>query len=498
MAYLIGVDIGTTNVKAVAFNIKGDILGEHSEDYPMYHPQIDWSEQEPEEIIIALEDCLQKVVRRSRSQGELLGICFSAAMHSLIALAEDGQPLTRSIIWADNRSAEIANALRTTHEGRRMYDSNGTPIHAMTPACKLLWLREHEPDIFRAAARFVSIKEYVIYRLTGKFLVDYSIASATGLFNIRDFCWDEWTLSYLGLSTERLSKPVSPYHIERLTEGNTLGLPVGTPLVMGASDGCLANLGSGAIVTGTMAVTVGTSGAVRVCTPNPYIDPEMRTFCYILDEDTYVVGGATNNGAVVLQWIKEGFFADLDYPAMVEKASHVAIGADGLLCLPYLLGERAPLWNSGVRGGFIGLDIHHSGAHFVRAVLEGILLNLFSIGKVLTENQPIHAIYANGGFAKNETWVQMLADIFGLSVNLNDTVETGSVGAAMVGLRALGYLGEKDDLSVLQSFTPVMSTFTPDLKNHEAYAKIYKDFNQWAYVLNQQSKKMPYSSRLMP
>jgi gluconokinase len=497
MAYLIGVDIGTTNVKAVAFNLKGDILGEHSEDYPMYHPHVDWSEQEPEEIIIALEDCIRKVVRRLRSQGELLGLSFSAAMHSLIALNANGDPLTRSIIWADNRSADLANTLRSSEAGRRIYESNGTPIHAMAPVCKLLWLRKNEPEIFRNAARFVSIKEYVLFRLTGKYLVDFSIASATGLFNIRQFRWDEWTLNYLGLAPERFSEPVPPYHTEYLSEANTLDLPAGTPIILGASDGCLANLGSGAIVTGTMAVTVGTSGAVRICTPTPYTDPEMRTFCYILDENTYVVGGATNNGAVVLQWLKEGFFPDLDYPAMVEKAAQVAIGADGLLCLPYLLGERAPLWNSGVRGGFIGLDIHHTGAHFTRAVLEGILLNLFSIGKVLTENVPIHTIYANGGFAKNETWVQMLADIFGLTVHLNDTVETGSVGAAMVGFRALGLLDEKDELAVLQAFTPVMNTFSPDLKNHEAYSKLYENFIQWAYMLNQQSKENPYSSRLI-
>ncbi len=485
MAYIIGADIGTTNVKAVAFDLQGEILCSHSEDYPMFHPQPDWSEQDPDQIVAALEICIGEVVKNARDYGEVIGLSFSSAMHSLIALDATGKPLTRCIIWADNRSAALADELRESPRGRRLYKSNGTPIHAMTPACKLLWLREQEPGLFNDAARFVGIKEYVLYQLTGKYLVDFSIASATGLFNIHRFAWDSYTLKYLGITTDKLSEPVSPYHVEKLPKNNSLNLPAGTPLVMGASDGCLANLGSGAVVPGTMAVTVGTSGAVRITSPTAYTDPKMRTFCYILDQETYLVGGASNNGAVVFQWLKETFFPDLEYARMQEEAGRISVGSEGLLCLPYLLGERAPLWNSAVRGGFVGLDVHHTAAHFVRAVMEGILLNLYSIGKVLMENQPIHTIFANGGFAKSEVWVQMLADVFGVAVHLNDTVETGSVGAAMVGLKALGHL---DDFGDATQFTPVSRIFTPDPIHHAYYKKLHEDFMHWAHLLNLKAK----------
>lgn len=485
MAYIIGADLGTTNIKAVAFDLKGEILADHSEEYPMQHPQPGWSEQDPEEIMRAVEYCIQAVVKKCRMQGEALGVSFSAAMHSLIMLDANDKPLSNSIIWADNRSAELAEALRQTPEGRKMYRTNGTPIHAMSPLCKLLWMKENDPKLFKNAAKFVGIKEYIILKMTGKYLIDFSIASATGLFNIEKFGWDAYTLEYLGLTAERFSEPISTYHIEKLPADNVLGLPADTPLIMGASDGCLANLGSGAIVPGTMAVTVGTSGAVRVSAPDAYVDPEMRTFCYILDEDTYVIGGATNNGAVIFEWLKDHFFDKISYEDLFDQAADLEPGTDGLLCLPFLLGERAPLWNSAVRGGFVGLDIHHTPPHFVRAVMEGTLLNMLSIGKVLLENQEVNVIYANGGFAKSKVWVQMLADVFGITVNLNDTVETGSVGAALMGLKALGHIETYADA---KEFTQIGHIFKPIAANRKAYEGVYKRFEKWVEIFDKESK----------
>jgi len=486
MPYIIGADIGTTNAKAVAFSLDGTILYVHSEEYPIYHPRADWSEQDPNEILRAVEKCIRKVLDECREHGEVKALSFSAAMHSLIVLDEEGKPLSPSIIWADNRSASIADDLRQTEEGKKIYHSNGTPIHAMAPVCKLLWLREHNSELFEAAARFVGIKEYVVFQLTGKYLIDYSIASATGLFNIRQLGWDTWTLDYIGLSADRLSEPVSPYHIEYLPESNTLGLSVETAIVMGGGDGCLANLGSGATTPGEMAVTIGTSGAVRICTPEAYTDEHMRTFCYLLDETTYVVGGATNNGAVVFQWLKDTLFQNESYEALFDKASEIKVGSDGLLCLPFLLGERAPLWNSAVRGGFVGLDMYHTAPHFVRAAMEGILLNMFTIGQVVMENQSIHTIYGSGGFAKGDTWVQMLSDVFGIPVHLNDTVETSSVGAALIGLKALGQLDNLDDPN---EFTDVVKKYKPDMQKHRAYLDVYAKFAQWAQIVDKQSDK---------
>jgi gluconokinase len=481
MPYIIGCDIGTTNVKSVAFDsATGQILTSHSESYEMQHPQPDWSEQDPAEIFAATCKTISKVVELINEQDQLLGVSFSAAMHGVLALDKAGSELTSLIIWADNRSSDIAVRLRSSRVGKKIYNHNGTPIHAMTPVCKLLWLKEHQPEIYQKADRFIGIKEYVVFRLTGKFLVDYSIASATGMFNIRELEWDSYTLKKLGLKAEKLSSAVSPYHIEKVPAGNAAGLPAGTALVMGASDGCLANLGSGAIRPGSMAVTIGTSAAVRICSRKPYSDPLMQTFCYILDEETYIVGGPSNNGAVIFEWLVNTFFPKEEFHRVFDAAAKVVPGAEGLLFYPYLLGERAPLWSSTVRGGFSGLDIRHTSSHFARSVMEGILLNLHGIGKILMEMQDIDTIYANGGFARSTVWVQMLSDIFGIKIRLNETVETGAVGAAMMGLKALGV---NKDFSEMESFTTVGQEFDPEGAVHQVYEVLSEKFAKGAKMM---------------
>lgn len=474
MSYIIGCDIGTTNVKAVAFDsVSGAILTSHSESYEMLHPQPDWSEQDPDAIYEAVCLTLKTVADFCKEKSELLGISFSAAMHGVLALDKNGRKLTGLIIWADNRSSDIAVKLRSSITGKKIYNNNGTPIHAMTPVCKLLWLKSHQPEIYKRASKFLSIKEYIIYRLTGNFVVDYSIASATGMFNIRELKWDEYTLKKLNLKSEKLSVAVSPYHIEKLPADNAVQLPEGTALIMGASDGCLANLGSGAVKPGSMAVTIGTSAAVRICSDKAYTDPYMQTFCYVLDEKNYIIGGPSNNGAVIFEWLMNTFFQNEEYDAVFQEASGVKPGSDGLLFYPYLLGERAPLWSSAVRGGFSGLDIQHGKAHFARAVMEGVLLNLYSIGKILMQMKDIDTIFANGGFARSPIWVQMLSDIFGKKVMLNETVETGAVGAAMMGLKALGIY---KDYSEMKTFTTVGQEFDADSEVHKQYDELSKKF----------------------
>ncbi len=293
------------------------------------------------------------------------------------------------------------------------------------------------------------------------------------MFNIRQLKWDEYTLKKIGLRSSKLSEAVSPYHIEKLPVNNPAELPAGTPLIMAASDGCLANLGSGAIRTGSMAVTIGTSAAVRICSDKAYTDPLMQTFCYILDEKTYIVGGPSNNGAVIFEWLMNTFFANEEYDVVFKEASTIKPGSDGLLFYPYLLGERAPLWSSEVRGGFSGLDIQHTRPHFARAVMEGILLNLSSIAKAMLEMHNIDTIFANGGFAKSPIWVQMLADIFGKKVVLNETVETGAAGAAMMALKALGVYKNYSEMS---AFTLVGQEFDADPAVHKQYKALCDRF----------------------
>ena len=444
MDYFIGIDIGTTATKAVAFDDGGGIIAHHSVSYDMQHPQDGWAEQSPDVIWHAVTDSLNIVQALCFAKGALQGVSFSAAMHSLIAVDADGTPLTNCIIWADNRAASIAEGLRISDFD--LFRRTGTPIHAMSPLVKILWLRQNLPDVFRRTAKFVGIKEYIFFKIFGKWLADVSLASATGLMNLEKMHWDEAALDLANIRTDQLSDIRPPQYFERFSlkktakhTETTLNLPDQTPFVLGASDGCLANLGSDATQTGDVALTVGTSGAIRAFVPDVFIDEKMRTFCYRLDAKRCVIGGGTNSGAFVLQWFKEEIVRSrLSFGDFYATAAEAAAGSDGLLMLPYLMGERAPIWDSSARGAFVGISAEHRREHFIRAAMEGVIFHLFSIGKILNEHQPTARILAGGGFAQSPLWVQIVADVFQKPVVVGATVETSARGAVIIGREALG------------------------------------------------------------
>jgi gluconokinase len=482
---VIGLDIGTTSTKAVAFGPQGRIRGSHSVDYPLYTPHPSWAEQDPEEILQAVIDAVRHALLKAGAKADdVIALGMSTAMHSLIALDEHAHPLTRTIIWADNRSVEQAERIKRERGGFEIYRRTGTPIHPMSPLPKLLWMREQQPDLFKRAAKFVSIKEYVIHRLFGQFVVDYSIASATGLFNLERLDWDEEALELVGVRPEQLSKPVPTTHVltgmnrERATQ---MGLNALTPFVVGASDGVLANLGVGAIDKGEVAVTIGTSGAIRTVVEKPLTDEQARTFCYALTDKHWVIGGPTNNGGIMLRWLRDEFAAPeievakrlgLDpYELMIQYAEKVPAGSEGLLFLPFLSGERAPYWNANARGMFFGLSLHHKREHFIRAVLEGVIFSVFSVGVALRDLAgPAVDIRASGGFARSPFWLQILSDMLGREVLVPESHEASALGAAVM---ALYGIGEVDSLRVIKDWIQIRNSLKPNTANTETYLQLY-------------------------
>ncbi len=294
---------------------------------------------------------------------------FSSAMHSIIAVDEKGKPLTRCITWADNRSASWAEKIKNDMNGHEIYLRTGTPIHPMSPLSKLVWLQNEQAELFAKSYKFISIKEYVFYKLYKEYVIDYSIASATGMFNLKSLKWDEEALHVAGITDKKLSKLVPTTHsLTGLDEelAKEMNVLVSTPFVVGASDGVLSNLGVNAIDPGVVAVTIGTSGAIRAVTNRPVTDPKGRIFCYALTEDHWVIGGPVNNGGMIFRWARDQLgTSEIElakrlgkdpYEVLTEIAAKVSPGSDGLLFHPYLAGERAPLWNANARGSFFGLD----------------------------------------------------------------------------------------------------------------------------------------------
>lgn len=485
---MVGVDIGTTSTKALLIDKTGNVFGRESVEYPLYTPAANVAEQDPDVILQAVVDAIAGAVGASQvDPASIRFVSFSAAMHSLLAVDEDGRPLTRSITWADNRSAEAARWIREEGGGHGIYLRTGTPIHAMSPLSKLVWMKEALPEVWRRAHRFLSVKEYVFYRLFGQYVVDHSIASATGLFHLQDGEWDEDALAVAGVKREQLSELVPTTHVLtgcRPEWAQRMGVLPTTPFVIGASDGVLANLGVAAIDPGVVALTIGTSGAVRTVTTEPSTDPKGRTFCYVLTPELWVLGGPVNNGGVILRWVRDEWMgtetaqarqAGVDpYDRMMELAAQVPPGSDGLLFHPYLMGERAPLWNPDARGSFFGLGMHHTKEHLLRAAMEGVLFNLYSVFLALRERtgEPTR-IHASGGFARSALWRQMLADIFGLDVIVPTEVESSCLGAVVLGMQATGMASSLD---IVKEWVPIPSPIRPTSAHRLVYEELMPIF----------------------
>jgi gluconokinase len=482
--YMIGIDIGTTSTKAVVFAIDGRVIAHDAVEYPLFTPTPSVAEQDPEQIYCAVRSVIKGAVHKAHAApAEIVCVAFSAAMHSLIAVDKNDLPITRSITWADNRAVAWAERIKRDLGGEAIYRRTGTPIHPMSPFVKLLWLQHEQPDVFRRAARFIGVKEYVFFRLFGRYVVDYSIASATGLFNLSKLDWDEGALEVAGITPERLSSLVATtFHLQGLSSAmaQELGLLPETPFVIGANDGVLSNLGVNAIAPGEVAITIGTSGAMRTVVDRPQTDPSGRTFCYALTDRHWVVGGPVNNGGIIFRWVRDEFAASesetakrlgIDpYEVLTRIAERVPAGSEGLIFHPYLAGERAPLWNANLRGSFFGLGMHHRKEHMIRAVLEGVILNLYSIlPAVEALIGPTQTIKATGGFARSGLWRQMMADVFDRQVLVPESFESSCLGAAVLGLYALGRV---DSLDVISAMVGTTHRHTPNAQHVAVYARL--------------------------
>jgi len=487
MPVIVGVDMGTTNTKALCLQPDGTILSSHSVSNRLIEPQPTWAEQDPEEIVQGVIQAVRGSLEKGKvSPSDVMGVCFSAAMHSIMAVDGNGRPLTRAIIWADNRARQEASRLQKSGEGLAIYRRTGTPLHPMSPLAKLKWFQKEEPDLYRRVRKWISFKEYLLHRLLGEWVVDYSIASATGLFHLQKKEWDADILAELDLRQDHLSNPVPATAVFRSLKkeiAEEMGLLPGTPIIIGASDGVLANVGVGAVELGEVAVTVGTSGAIRTVAEKPLTDSKGRTFCYALIEDRWVIGGAVNNGGILLQWFKEHFAKEqADLKALLQEAEPIPPGAEGLLCMPFLTGERAPYWNADLSGAFVNIRLHHGRGHFLRAVLEGICYSLRSVFEVMKPMVgPVRDVRASGGFARSPLARQMLADVLGEKLLFAENPEASAVGAAALGL--LG-IGKWDSLDQVKQWEILEGKHRPHPKAQAAYDALFQQYAAYAEWMN--------------
>lgn len=496
-----GVDIGTSSTKAVLFNERGEVICREATHYELVTDETGKAEESPTEIFEAVITSIQGVMKNI-DKTELRGISFSSAMHSLIMVGSDGELLTECITWADGRSSEALENIKRDNYLFQLYEATGTPIHPMSPFAKICWLKEDEAQLFHRAEKFVDIKSYILNRLFDVWVMDESLASGTGLYNILEHDWEFEAMEIVKLTPDYLPKVVpETYQLHGVKKeyAELMGIPENLPFIVGGSDGALANIGIQATGRNDVTITVGTSGAVRKLTNEFQVDSRGRTFCYGAGDGYFIAGGAVNNGGKVVEWGLQQFGSESeimnrDFTSFIAHIDEVAPGASGLLFQPYLLGERAPFWTNDIRGGFVGLTINHSKAHFVRAILEGIAFNLAEVYEAVAA--PDDIIYVTGGISGHEAWCRLLADILNREVRVPHTIEGSSLGAAIIGMRSLGILKTLN----LEQTLPIKAVYHPS-ENTKKYAELRPIFKQVTTqlmasysMLNSWQKKFDYNS----
>lgn len=444
---VIGLDLGTTDIKAIAFDAAGQPLVRAQRPSSLTRGADGAAELDPERVADAAEDALADVFATLRSQSRSVSrIGVSAAMHSLIPIGADGAPLAPAMTWADLRPQPDAEALWRSPAGPAIYARTGTPIHAMSPLAKLLWLRRARPDIFQRAAMFTGLKEWLWRRWFGEWAVDASLASATGLYNLRTGQWDAEALTLAAVTPDRLPRIVPTAYARSdgaASLARRLGLAQAPLIALGASDGALANLGSGALDGTRLALTVGTSLAVRRTTPEPATNPVTRVFCYVLGPGRFVTGAASNSGGVTLDWLYKSVLTQwagatpTSLPGAFDEARDAL--AEGLIFLPYIAGERAPLWSAGTSGALVGLRASHTAADTLRAAIEGLLFNAkWLVEQVIDGRNAPEAIIATGGVFQSMWIAQLAANILDLPILAMESVDASARGAALVADVAAG------------------------------------------------------------
>jgi gluconokinase len=451
---VIGLDVGTTDVKAVAFGVGHDWRTLSMRQCPPLQGSGNQEVQDPAAIQKAVRGALAECA--SAVEGaEVLAISVGSAMHGLIGLDSDVQPLTPLITWADSRAREQARRLRNIDLD--LHALTGVPVHPMSPLVKLVWFADHEPHTLTAVRWWAGLKELVLSWLTDEVVTELSSASGTGLLDINTRKWSSEAIRIAGISPDQLPAIVrSSAQLSLSARAASLtGLPAGTIVIAGGGDGPLANVGTGAIEPGTAGMSLGTSGAVRMATRTAAVDSAGSLFCYSLTEAIWVLGSAISNGGAVARWAERALTPDLGAAKvsarrhetttgafepderLLELAASVPPGSEGLLMLPYLLAERGPLWDPNLPGAYLGLRIDHTRAHLVRAAIEGVCAQMRLIVDRLSEVHPVRTVRATGGVFRSQLWREVMAAMIDRPLEVVSEAEGTALGAAALGLFAL-------------------------------------------------------------
>ncbi|MEI7555657.1 xylulokinase [Candidatus Chlorohelix sp.] len=492
MSYFMGIDLGTTSARAIIVDGEnGQVVAAGTSEYPLYTPQPLWAEQDPADwwcgTIEAVKKALFEGAGKLGKAPEIVAIGLSGQMHGVVLLDEEGEILGPSLIWCDGRAQAQCDYITEEVGAEKLIELTANPAIVGFSAPKLIWLREHCPDQFLRAAHFLLPKDFIRYKLTGEFASEVSDASGTLLFDVANRKWSEEMCHKLEIDSDLLpdvyestvvSGQVSPQAAAQT------GLRAGTPVVGGGGDQAAGAVGNGIVRAGLVSSAIGSSGVVFAHSAIPALDPggRVHTFCHAVPGSWHVMG-VTQGAGISLRWFRDeiagrheietALVSGTDiYEILTRQAAEAPAGSEGLIFLPYLMGERTPHLDPQARGVWFGLTAAHRRSHLVRSVLEGVSYSLKDCLSLLEDmGLPIEEIRASGGGGKSQLWRQIQADMFEREVVTINATEGPAYGAALLAGVGTGFW--KDVGSACDSCIQIRSRTAPIHANSEVYRRYY-------------------------
>ncbi len=505
MSYLMGIDVGTTGTRAVLVRPDGHVVGAATGDHqPMRMAKPGWAEQEPEDWWQATIRAVRAALEKAGLSGtDVAGIGLSGQMHGVVLLDKTHSVLRPSLIWCDQRSQAQCDWITSRVGAERLIELVSNPALTGFSAPKLLWVRDNEPKTFERATRFLLPKDFVRFRLTSELATDVSDASGTLLFDVKSRRWSKEMFSSLELDSRLVPTAYeSPEVTGKITRETALatGLAAGTPVVGGAGDQAASAVGNGIVLPGLASATLGTSGVVFTYTEAPKLDPlgRIHTFCHAVPGKWHVMG-VTQGAGLSLRWFRDQLGSQeawcaaqlgVDpYEVIVREAERIPVGSDGLLFLPYLMGERTPHLDALARGMWFGLTAAHTRAHLIRSILEGVAFSLRDSLEIFKELEiPVEQIRLSGGGSRSFLWRQIQADIYAKEVVTLRTSEGSAFGAALlagVGSRTFSSVEEaaRATIQIRERMAPRRELTAVYDRHYEVYRSLYPQVRDLAHQL---------------
>ncbi len=492
MVLLLGIDVGTTSVKAGVFDAQGGCRGMVRRDYTLQTSSIDQVEMDAETYWEAVCGVVRQVLAKNGISGQdIAGIGVSSQGETVIPVDESGQPLHPAIVWLDNRAHAEAQELEA-RLGEFVYHHTGIPnINPTWTACKIAWLASHRPDVFKTAAKFLLVQDFIVFRFTNRFVTEGSIACTTLLYDIVTHTWWQEALSAIGLNADRLPEISTPGAIAgTLTApaAEALNLPAGLPVVLGGMDQAAGAVGCGNISAEMVSETTGGALAIQVTVERPDVDPQKLVPVYVHSvPGRYLFVPVCDTGGMALKWFRDQFNqAEIEtarqtgqdaYDLMTRSAQEIAPGSDGLIMLPHLTGAFSPEYNPQARGVFFGFTLYHQKAHFTRAVLEAVAFMLRrNLALIAQAGIQAREIRSTGGGAASRLWRQIKADVCQVPVVTLKNNDTAVLGDALLAGVAIGMFSSPEE--GVKAMVSTDEKLAPDPANIGVYETAYQNYCQ--------------------